>query len=338
MSGLVDQIQEWSTYGAKVMLSLFGLLLGAIFFGQNNMLYFPAPPNIPKTPNDNPRKYRSPEEWQPFSKEKSRFEERFVNTCDGKSIHVWKMYQLDSNSAPTLIYFHGNAGNMGLRLPNAVDMYNKCGINVVMMDYRGYGMSTGSPTEEGLNLDAAAVLEHVCSDPRLANSPVVPFGRSLGGAVAIELTASFPDKIAGIVAENTFLSIGRMVDVVMPFISFWPLKALLLRINWDSERRIVGLTQPMLFIAGDKDELVPHDHMKTLHALADKSRGRSLFIVEGGHHNDTFMVAGSSYYVRLKAFMETLGTAAATVYDVNNDDEEPQQAIPTMQKDFSVRG
>jgi len=75
----------------------------------------------------------------------------------------------DSENAPTLIYFHGNAGNMGMRLKNAAMMYVTCGINVLMMDYRGYGSSGGTPSEKGLQLDALAVLKYAKSHPRFFN-------------------------------------------------------------------------------------------------------------------------------------------------------------------------
>jgi len=94
------------------------------------------------------------------------FIEAFVTTDDNIKIHTWLMLQSDSENVPTLIYFHGNAGNMGMRLKNAALMYSICGINVLMMDYRGYGSSDGRPSEKGLQLDALAVLKYAKSHPR----------------------------------------------------------------------------------------------------------------------------------------------------------------------------
>ena len=336
---VVESIKGWGIFAVKMFSAGVVLMLGSLYMGQNHMLYHPCPPGMPKTPDDNPHGARSPEEYG--LKSLDSFEERFVNTSDGKSIHVWKMYQPDSNEAPTLVYFHGNAGNMGFRLQNAVQMYKKCKINVVMMDYRGFGKSTGEPTEEGIKLDAEAVLRDIQGDARLKGSAVVPFGRSLGGAVSIDMAATFNGEIAAVVVENTFLSISRMLDTLMPAISYKPLKALLLRIGWDSEVAIKGLKQPIMFIAGARDELVPHAHMIQLHDLATASVHLDWFLVKNGSHNDSWVQAGTEYYVRLKAFMDRLrggssGGDNVGAEDDCEDDGKPNIALPTMGTDFRV--
>ena len=94
------------------------------------------------------------------------YEEHIIKTEDNESIHVWLLLQQDSKNVPTLIYFHGNAGNMGFRLQNAAEMYARVGINILMMDYRGYGKSTGVPSEKGLKYDADAVLKFAISHSR----------------------------------------------------------------------------------------------------------------------------------------------------------------------------
>ena len=167
----------------------------------------------------------------------------------------------DSEKVPTLIYFHGNAGNMGFR-ENSSKMF-RMGINVLAMDYRGYGKSTGTPTEDGLNLDADAVLQWALKHPSLQGSPIVLFGRSLGGAVCVSLAHRYPDKISAIVVENTFLSIAKMVDVLMPAVAF--AKNLVLDIGWDNYSLISRLKCSMFFISGDSDQLVPPSHMRQLY-------------------------------------------------------------------------
>lgn len=124
--------------------------------------------------------------------------------------------------------------------------------------------------------------------------PIILFGRSLGGAVSISLAERFPNNIHGIIVENTFLSISKMVDVLMPFLKY--LKKYVLKINWNSDYKIKQLTQPILFYSGDSDELVPPFHMKRLYDFAVKSYNRVFFSVSGGTHNDTWDKAGSKYY------------------------------------------
>ena len=183
---------------------------------------------------------------------------------------------------------------MGFRLQNAAGMFGLGHCNVLMMDYRGYGKSTGVPTEAGLQQDAAAVLKYLRRHPRLGNSPVIPFGRSLGGSVAIWLAYHFPSDVAAIVVENTYLSIPSMVDVLMPWAR--KIKHLVLRIQWHSDELIKSIKQPILFISGDADELVPPSHMKGLYELATVSIHRDFYSVASGTHNDTWARAGGRYY------------------------------------------
>lgn len=255
----------WRASYVGVGLTALGLVL--LYKNQNYLLYIPNPPGLPRTPRDNPPGYQAPSQWTtsgsvlsslPTSKAAQdspsnaiHYEEEMLVTKDGVKIHVWVMLQPDhpsNNKYPTLIYFHGNAGNMGFRLPNAVHMFARSKLNIVMMDYRGYGSSSGEPNEEGLNLDADTVLEFVSKHPKLSSSPIFLFGRSLGGAVSVALAHRHPDLVAGIVLENTFLSISTMVDILMPWLSW--IKKFVLRINWDSHLKIQQLTQPILFISG----------------------------------------------------------------------------------------
>lgn len=301
------------------------------------------------------------------------YEEHYLVTKDNVKIHTWLLLHDEDPSAaprPTLIYFHGNAGNMGFRLPNAAKMFHYAKINVLMVDYRGYGHSEGRPTEAGLQADAEACLSLLRGHSALQGSKVVVFGRSLGGAVALYLAKRFPGEVAGVVVENTFLSISAMTDLLMPIVR--PLKPLLLRMFWDNEAVVADVEQPILFISGDRDELVPPAHMRKLHEVALRSKHRELFRVASGGHNDTFEKAGMAYYLRLQAFIdqhvlghtaEEVQAAAATPEEVReveeggagaeerrleqqevrvaNEEEEylmvHATSIPTMGTDFTVR-
>lgn len=122
--------------------------------------------------------------------------------------------------------FHGNAGNIGYRLPIARILHDELGCHVLMVQYRGYGLSTGKPDEKGLTLDAQAGLDYIRFDEELRNTKVVVYGQSLGGAVGTGLAVKaqreikegeekFTDQpggeIAGLILENTFLSIKKMI-------------------------------------------------------------------------------------------------------------------------------
>ncbi len=171
-STILSKITLFSFLGIKVVGAVTTVFLILLYTFQEKLLYHPAPPGIPKRTDDNPKGYRNPGEWTKtghISKNKLNsipFEEQYLKNPDGTIVHTWLMLQEDSENRPTLVYFHGNAGNMGLRLKNAVLMYIKCNINVLMMDYRGFGNSEGTPTEKGLNMDAFTVMNYAKNHPR----------------------------------------------------------------------------------------------------------------------------------------------------------------------------
>ncbi|KAI5306073.1 hypothetical protein KEM55_008736, partial [Ascosphaera atra] len=107
--------------------------------------------------------------------------------------------------------FHGNAGNIGHRVPIAEALAYNLACNVFMVEYRGYGASTGTPDEKGIKIDAQAALDYLLSREDLKDTKLVVYGQSLGGAVSTWLSVKNPDKVAAVVLENTFLSLRKMV-------------------------------------------------------------------------------------------------------------------------------
>jgi abhydrolase domain-containing protein 13 len=145
---LFKSLWPWVTFSLKVFGGIFGAFAVGLYVNQDRILYMPNPPGFPKTVDDNPQFWRNPGEWTTRGhprKESSTsagipYENIYLTTADGEKIHCWLLLQPRiSNNVPTLVYFHGNAGNMGFRLKNAAEMYAKANINVLMVDYRGYG-------------------------------------------------------------------------------------------------------------------------------------------------------------------------------------------------------
>ena len=108
------------------------------------MLYAQCPPGMPRTPDENPVMWRNPGE------QNMKYEDVSIKTADGCSLHAWLIKQENVKGTYTVIYFHGNAGNVGFRLPLLKEMYSRSNVNILAVDYRGYGFSTGSPSEKGL--------------------------------------------------------------------------------------------------------------------------------------------------------------------------------------------
>jgi len=256
------------------------------------------------------RHYQSPSEYR------IPYESHMIRCQDGVSIHSWLLLQINSKECPTIVFFHGNAGNIGMRLPNAKKMYKELQVNILMVEYRGFGDSDSvKPTEVGLKLDAEAALNFIRTRPEIDPDSIFCFGRSLGGAVAFHL-AQYSEQnkakngkslLAGLIVENTFLSISKMVDKLLPFLT--PFKFLVLKIGWDSERIAPRISLPLLYLAGDRDELVPFSHMKELYTLSSKSSTFSrMHIIRGGTHNDSWSIGGKEYYAQMRAFVSHVVT------------------------------
>uniref|UniRef100_K3XBT1 AB hydrolase-1 domain-containing protein n=1 Tax=Globisporangium ultimum (strain ATCC 200006 / CBS 805.95 / DAOM BR144) TaxID=431595 RepID=K3XBT1_GLOUD len=288
-----------------------GALL-VLYMYQDKLLYFPTIPGASKFTRDNPPGYRHPGEFN------IDYEDLMIPTADGVRIHAWLMKQPNHSARPTIIFFHGNAGNIGYRLPNAVHLYRKVGANVLLVDYRGFGHSEGEPSEQGLKMDAEAALDAMYTRSDIDKSSIVVFGRSLGGAVSVYLAEKAPSKIAAVILENTFLSISSMVDSLMPFLSYF--KPIVLRIDWNSEKAMPKLTHPILFVAGMQDELVPHHHMKTLHKLAIASKRAVWLPVANGTHNDTWLRGGDRYFEALRAFLDSVSSCSSATSQKPKDD------------------
>ena len=302
-------------------------------------------------------------------------------TCtDGVQIHAWLLQapNVDWTKAPTIIFFHGNAGNIGLRIPNAIQMLQQLGSNVLMVEYRGYGNSDSvKPTEHGLKLDAQAALLFAHQYTGIDSSQIFIFGRSLGGSVAIYLAHIATERnipFAGLMVENTYTSISDMVNVVMPFLI--PIKQYVLRIGWDSASLMPYLGQqqvPILFLAGAKDELVPHHQMKQLYSIAQQHKSLStvattkatpldlirIHVIPNGTHNESWLQGGLEYWDAIRNFMmatlqpqhpatnsyntapihdimsssTSTSSGAQLLHDVNLKASD-QTAIPTMSNQF----
>ncbi|CAB9519095.1 Protein ABHD13 [Seminavis robusta] len=326
-----------------VIVGLAAVLGGLLYAKQDSLLYYPEIGGIPKRPSQNPRRYRSPDEHQ------VPFETHMIKCADGVRVHSWLLLRKPSSpqsptasgKMPTIVFFHGNAGNIGLRLPNALQMLQYLDAHVLLVEYRGYGDSDDAQVNEaGLKLDAEASLRFIRTHPKVDPDQIFIFGRSLGGSVAFHLAMYAQQQgipIAGVMVENTFLSIAAMVDTLMPYVA--PFKQLILRIGWRSEQIVPLLTVPVLYLAGAQDELVPHAHMMKLYKKTQSSRYLKMHIIENGTHNESWLQGGTEYWAQVKDFMknaaklqQALGGAAPVVAPIQPSIPELPPAPHTVEK------
>jgi len=203
---------------------------------------------------------------------------------------------------------------MGLRLPNTEAIYAACRgtVNIAMVDYRGYGESSGKPDEEGLGRDIDAVLCHLRTSGDVDPENIYVFGRSLGGAVAVRgAVGSERGTVRGLVLENTFTCVADMVDRLMPSLRL--VKGLVLRIYWPTEERLRTLGDvPTLFISGSKDALIPPAFMARNYKAHPGPETHKHFVrVVSGEHNDTWQRGGWRYYAEMFKFIRRTATPGA---------------------------
>lgn len=222
------------------------------------------------------------------------YEDVWLQTADGVRVHGW--YIPHSRARGTLLFFHGNAGNIGDRL-ESIGIFHRLGLNTLIIDYRGYGKSEGSPGEKGIYRDAEAAWRHLVGARKFSPDGVVIFGRSMGGGVAAWLAARVPP--AGLILESTFTSVPDMAAKVYPF---FPVR-LLARIRLDAEASLAAVRAPVLVIHSADDEIVPMAHGR---ALFDAAPEPKRFLELHGGHNDAFLVSRENYQAGLSAFMEEI--------------------------------
>ncbi|GAB7358253.1 hypothetical protein MBLNU230_g0404t1 [Neophaeotheca triangularis] len=266
---------------------LVGLAGSALYYYQNELIY---PRNIP--PGARTEVPRPPQ----FGFDDH--EELSLPTSDGETLSAFLVRPPNKAKARplTILTFHGNAGNIGHRLPIARMLTNELHCKVLMLEYRGYGLSTGDPSEKGLSIDAQTGLDYIRSREDLKNDGIVVYGQSLGGAVAIDLLSKNQDAkdIRGLVLENTFLSIPKMIPSVMPVAKYL---TPLCHEYWRSEEMLPKITGvPVLFLSGLKDEIVPPSHMKELFRMC-KARTVIWKELPNGDHNATVAEPGYFNYI-----------------------------------------
>jgi pimeloyl-ACP methyl ester carboxylesterase len=240
-------------------------------------LYFPAP--LPEA------------DWARVAQ--LPLEEVWLTTPDKERIHGW--WVPAGEGAPVLFWLHGNAGNIADRLENLALIHRR-GIAVYILDYRGYGRSSGTPSESGLYTDALTGMDYLKQQRGVPSRGIVVFGRSLGAAVAAEVVRQHGD-VAGLVLETPFPSIAA---VARPLYGGLPVECLL-QARFELERRLTDITCPLLVIHGDRDQVVPYALGQRVFEAAREPK--QFYTIPGADHNDTYVVGGGPYLDRLEAFI-----------------------------------
>lgn len=223
------------------------------------------------------------------------YEELDLTTADGEVLNAWWIPHPEARA--TLLFLHGNAGNISHRL-DSINIFHQLGLSVLIIDYRGYGNSTGTPSEQGTYIDAETAWDYLIKQRKINDNDIIIFGRSLGGAVAIGLASKH--QPTALIIESSFTSIA---DVGKHYYPYLP-TSLLARIKYSSIDRIANIKSPTLFIHSKDDEIIPYKYGKQLftEALNETTTAKSFLDTIGGH-NDGFLLSGKQYIDGLNRFI-----------------------------------
>lgn len=263
---------------ALAVAGALGLLAGCEDGVERHFLYFPM-----QALETTPATYNLP------------FEEVRFEAADGVRLHGW--FVPARGARGTLLWLHGNAGNISHRVHNLRLFHDALRINVFLFDYRGYGLSEGRPSEAGLLQDAEAAWRVLQARRDVDPRAIVLFGRSLGAAVAAELAARV--QPAALILETPFTS---LLDMARHHYWFLPVRWLV-RSRYDTLGAVRRVRVPVLVLHGDADEIVPFDMGEQVFAAAPEPK--AFYRIPGASHNDTYLVGGKPYLEAFRAFLAT---------------------------------
>lgn len=216
-----------------------------------------------------------------------------LRASDGVRLHAWHV-PARGPSRGTVIFCHGNAGNIGDRVEE-IGPLHEMGLDILIFDYRGYGRSEGRPTEAGTYLDAEAAWDWLTREKRVPADRIVIFGRSLGGAVAAHLAASRNPR--ALILESTFTSIPDVGAELYPFL---PVR-LIARFRYATAEYVKSVRCPVLVAHGLEDEMIPCAHGRKIFAAAPEPKE---FLEFHGGHNEGWYESGIAYTNGLKSFLD----------------------------------
>lgn len=246
-----------------------------VYFGQPRLVYFPEK-QLSITPEAIGLDYASVN----------------IATSDGEILHGWWMSVPDAMG--TVLFFHGNAGNISHRI-NYLEMFKRLGYNTLLFDYRGYGQSSGVPSEPGTYLDAQAAWRYLTETRGIAPAQIVLFGESLGGAVAAWLAVQ--EKPGLLALASTFTSVPDLAAEIYPFLPVrW-----ISRFDYDTRKSLQSVICPVFIAHSPQDEIIPFEHGQQLFQAAPEPK--QFLELEGGH-NIGFIFMQPLWIKSLGAFMD----------------------------------
>ena len=260
-------------FGAYVVIILY------VYFMQSSLIFYPNMPgrSLVATPKNIGLTYQDIE---------------FL-TEDNVRLHGW--FIPNKKATATVLFFHGNAGNISHRL-DSIEIFNRMELNVFIMDYRGYGQSEGKITENGTYRDAEAAWKYLNDTLGINEKKIIIFGRSLGASIATRLASKHTP--AALIIESGFTSVPAMAQRLYPFLPVrW-----LTYFKYNTKQYVKKISCPVMVAHSKDDDIIPYDEGREIFEAAPNPKQ---FLVMRGGHNDGFIVSGESYGKGLSAFINS---------------------------------
>lgn len=260
------------------LVAVYGALLLLLFLFQPRLLFLPGVPgrSLTSTPTDSGLD----------------FESVTLETVDGETLYGWWIPH--QRARAVVLFHHGNAGNISHRL-ESLRIFHDLGLSVLIYDYRGYGRSTGKPSESGLARDAEGAWNWLVEERGIAPESIVLFGRSMGAAVAARLARDV--GAAGLIVESAFTSVP---DIGAELYWWLPVRWLS-RLQFATADYVADARMPVLVIHSSEDEIIAFEHARRIHEAAPEPK--TLLEIHGDH-NTGFLISGERYRNGLDAFLD----------------------------------
>jgi len=278
---------EWLLRTSVISIIAYIAFCTMIYFMQPGMIFYPDIPGreLVSTPDSIGLNYQDVE----------------LATEDNIKLHSWFIAaNTPSPIQKTILFFHGNAGNISHRL-DSINIFHKLGMNVFIIDYRGYGQSTGRIAEAGIYLDAKAAWLYLTKQRGIKPNNIIIFGRSLGGSVAAWLASQHTP--AALIVESSFSSVASMGKRIYPYLPV----SLISRYNFNTKKYIKAIHCPVLVAHSFNDNIIPYEEGQDIYNTAPYPKQ---FLKMQGGHNDGFLVSGKEYVSGLESF----------ILEINNKD------------------
>lgn len=255
-----------------------------LFLFQDKMAYYPQlGREIHSTPREHGMDY----------------EALSLETADGERLDAWFVPAsgVRAKTQGVVLFLHGNAGNISQRM-DSIAMFHRLGYGVLIFDYRGYGRSSGKPSEAGLYQDAESAWAYLTLRRGIAPERIVLFGESLGGAVAAWLAAGrgARERPGALVLASVFTSVPDLAADLYP----WLPARWLARMHYDTAAALAKIRSPVLVAHSPEDEIVPFRHGQKLFQVASEPK---VFLQLAGGHNDGFIFMRPEWVAVLGGFL-----------------------------------